>query len=106
LVFLTRIALLKYRLRLPGFELPEAVSLARQEFDNHLADTLEGIADRMEGKVSEVRENLEASLERLERTAVACCPGLPQEALATPLQTFLPLSRTIEQLTSVLTKEI
>jgi multidrug resistance protein MdtO len=106
LVFLTRIALLKYRLRLPGFELPEAVSLAQQEFDNELAGTLEGIADRMEGKVSEVRENLEASLERLERTAVACCPGLPQKALATPLQTFLPLSRTIEQLTSVLNREI
>jgi hypothetical protein len=106
LLFLTRIALVKYRLRLPGFELPEPVTRAQQEFDNELAGTLEGIADRMEGKVPEARENLEASLERLEQTTVARCPGPPQEALATPLQTFLPLSRTIEQLTSVLNQEI
>jgi hypothetical protein len=32
--FVTRIALLKYRLQIPGFELPKAVRLAQQEFDD------------------------------------------------------------------------
>jgi multidrug resistance protein MdtO len=50
LIFLTRIALWKYRLQLPGFELPESVRQAQREFDNELAMTLEGMADRMEGK--------------------------------------------------------
>jgi hypothetical protein len=59
----------------------------------------------MEGKVLDVRENLEASLERLEETALVQYPQLPQEALPAPLQTFLPLSRTIEGFTSALDKE-
>jgi multidrug resistance protein MdtO len=40
LLFLTRIALWKYRAQLPGFELPEAVRTAEQEFDSRLANTL------------------------------------------------------------------
>jgi multidrug resistance protein MdtO len=106
LLFLTRIVLLRYRLQLPGFELPEPVRLAQLEFDDRLAATLDGMADRMEGKGPEVRENLEDSLERLEQTTLTCCPELPKEALATPLQTFLPLCRRIESLTSALDKEI
>jgi hypothetical protein len=35
---------------------------------------LDGMADRMEGKGLEVRENLEDSLERLEQTTLTCCP--------------------------------
>ena len=105
MIFVTRIGLLKYRLQLPGFELPEAVRLAQQEFDNRLAKTLDGMADRMEGKGPEVRENLEDSLERLEQTFQTCCPEEPQEALGAQLQTFLPLSRRIESLTSALDKE-
>ena len=38
---MTRIALLKYLLQLPGFELPEAVRVALQEFDDDLAKMLE-----------------------------------------------------------------
>jgi len=106
LLFVTRIALLKYRLQLPGFELPEAVRLAQQEFDNRLAKTLDGMADRMEGKGPEVRENLQDSFERLEQTTLICCSELPKEALAAQLQTFLPLSRRIQSLTSTLDKEI
>jgi multidrug resistance protein MdtO len=106
LLFLTQIALLKYRLQLPGFELPEPVRLAEQDFDNRLAKTLDAMADRTEGKGPEVRENLEDSLERLEQTTLTCCPESPKEALATPLQTFLPLCRRIESLTSALDKEI
>ena len=105
-IFVTRTALLKYRLQLPGFELPEAVRVAQQEFDNRLAETLDGMAGRMEGKAPEKKENLEDSLERLEQTIRTCCSEQPQDVLAARLQTFLPLSRRIGDLTISLSKEI
>jgi multidrug resistance protein MdtO len=105
-IFVTRIALLKYRLQLPGFELPEAVQVAQQEFDNRLAETLEGMADRMEGKAPEAKESLEGSLERLEQTIRTCSSEEPQGMLAARLQTFLPLSCRIESLASALDKQI
>jgi multidrug resistance protein MdtO len=106
MIFVTRIALWKYRIQLPGFELPEAVRVAQQGFDDRLAETLDGMAGRMEGKAPEVEENLKDSLERLEQTIRTCCSQEAQEALAARLQTFLPLSRRIESLTSALDKEI
>jgi multidrug resistance protein MdtO len=105
-LFLTRIALLKYRLQLPGFELPPAVRVGQQEFDDHLAKTLDGMADRMEGKAPEGRDNLEHSLERLEQTIQSCCSEGPQGLLTAELQTFLALSRSIESVTISLDKEI
>ena len=105
MIFVTRIALLKYRLQLPGFELPEAVRVAQQEFDNRLAGTLDGMADRLEGKAPEVRVNIEDSLERLEQTIRTSCSEEPQEMPAR-LQTFLALSRRIESLTASQDKEI
>jgi multidrug resistance protein MdtO len=106
MIFVTLTALQKYRFQLSGLELPEAVRLARQEFDNGLANTLDGIADRMEGKVSGPGENLEDSLERLEQTALAGHREASEEAQASPLQSFLTLSRRIEGLASTLDKEI
>ena len=41
LLFITRVALFRYRLQLPGFELPGALRRAQQDFDEHLARTLE-----------------------------------------------------------------
>jgi multidrug resistance protein MdtO len=107
LIFLTRIALLKYRLQLPGFELPEPVGVAQQEFDNELAVTLEGMADRIEGAVSERRGKLEDSLKHIDQAAVAAgYPEPPGEGPTSQLQTFLTLSRRIERLASALDKEI
>jgi multidrug resistance protein MdtO len=105
-LFLIRVALLKYRLRLAGFDLPEPVELAQQEFDEEVAKVLDGMADRMAGKVSERRDNLEQSLERLEETIRSCCSEGPQKLLTAELQTFLALSRSIESLTMSLSKEI
>jgi len=105
-LFLTRTVLIKYRLRLHGFELPEAVQVAQREFDDNLAKMLDGMADRMAGKESERRDNLEHSLERLEETTRSCCSAGPQELLTAELQTFLALSRNIESLTMSLSKEI
>jgi multidrug resistance protein MdtO len=105
-LFLTRIVLLKYRLQLPGFELPEAVRVAQQEFDDNLAKMLEGMADRMEGKASQEKDNFEDSFERLEQTIRSCCSEGPQELPTAKLQTFLALSRSIESVTMSLSKEI
>jgi hypothetical protein len=106
LLFLMQIAWLKYRLQLPGFELPEAIRVAQQEFDDRLARMLEGMADRIEGRAPKERENFEDSFERLEQQTRTCCSEKPQEALAAQLQTFLTLSRRIDSLTISLDKEI
>jgi multidrug resistance protein MdtO len=106
MIFMTRIALLKYRFQLPGFELPEAVRVAQQEFDDRLAAMLEGMADRVEGKATEGREGYEDSFERLKQEIQTCCLEASQEARAAQLQTFLALSRRIDSLTISLDKEI
>src|SRR5713226_4977414 len=80
-LFLTRVALLKYRLQLRGFELPQAVRVGQQEFDDNLAKMLDGMADRMDGKASEGKGNLEHSFERLEQTTRSCCSEGPQGLL-------------------------
>jgi multidrug resistance protein MdtO len=102
-LFVTRIALLKYRLQLAGFELPEAVRGAQREFDDQLASMLDGMADRMEGQTAEERARLEGALERLGQTIQTCCPG---ESRTTEIQTFLALSRSIESVTISLDREI
>jgi multidrug resistance protein MdtO len=106
IVFLTRIALWKYRARLPGFELPEPVRVAQQEFDHELAQKLDNIADRMQGKAHAGKENMEDLLEHLEQAIRTCCSEGRQELPSPELQTFLALSRNIESLTTSLSKEI
>jgi multidrug resistance protein MdtO len=104
-LFLLRIALWKYRAQLPSFELPAAVLLAQQEFDNRAADVLNSMADRMEGKASANPSGIKETLERLENVVQNCCSGQPQ-ALASQLQTFLLLSRKTESLESSLSNLI
>jgi multidrug resistance protein MdtO len=98
--------LLKYRLRLSGFDLPEPVERAQQDFDEDMAKVLEGMADRMAGKVAERKDNLEHSFDRLEQTIRSCCSEGSQELLTAKLQTFLALCRNIESVTVSLDKEI
>jgi hypothetical protein len=98
--------LIKYRLRLHGFELSEAVRVAQQEFDDNLAKVLDGMADRMEGKASQEKETFEDSFKRLEQTIQSCCSEGPQELPTADLQTFLALSRSIESVAISLDKEI
>ena len=106
MLFVTRVSLLKYRLKLPGFELPEPVRLAQQEFDECLTKVLEEMADRLEGKAGEKAGCLETSLARLEEIVKTCSSATAQGALADHLQTFLPLLRRIEGLTVSLNHEI
>jgi multidrug resistance protein MdtO len=105
-LFVTRIALVKYRLQLPGFELPETVRVAQQQFDDRLARMLDRLADRMEGKPPKETDRFEDAFERLEQTVRHCCSEGPQELLTAEMQAFLALSRSIENVTISLDKEI
>jgi multidrug resistance protein MdtO len=105
-LFLTQVALLKYRLQLPGFELPEAARAAEREFDDRLARILEGMADRLEGRASQEKETFEDPFERLERTIRSCCSEGPRKVPTAELQTFLALCRSAESLTISVNKEI
>jgi multidrug resistance protein MdtO len=102
MIFITRIALLKYRLGLSGFELPETVHAAQQKFDETLAQLLDGIADRFEEKTPQEKSQVE-HLEKWIQTLTQEEAGAKTSA---QMQTFLSLSRSIENLTVSLDKEI
>jgi multidrug resistance protein MdtO len=104
-LFVTRIALLKYRLQLSGFELPEAVDRAQGEFDDRLASALDSMANRMEGKAPAREGAFENAFEPLEVAVRSCCSEGPQPVMTQKLQTFLALSRNIDSLTTSLEKE-
>ena len=70
------------------------------------AKILDGMADRLETKSSQEKDNFENSFEGLEQTIHTCSSEGPQKLLTAELQTFLALSRSIESLTTSLSKEI
>jgi uncharacterized membrane protein YdbT with pleckstrin-like domain len=86
--------------------LPNDIRVAQQQFDEETATVLDGIADRIEGNGAKVRESLQDSLERLEKITLTCCAGSSGGALATHLQTVLPLYGRIAELTTALDREI
>ncbi len=106
LLFVTEIALWKYRARLPGFELPRTVGVAQRAFDDELARALEAMADRIEGRPSSQAKLSKASLAHLERAVRAYDAPEPQQKLASRLQALLSLNRRIESLATSLQKEI
>jgi len=106
ILFLTRIALWKYRAQLPGFELPEEIQTAQREFDYELAAKLNAIANVMESKAMSVKKLDQKSLDRLERTIQTYTPKDADAQLAGHLQAFLSLCRTSENLTISLNKEL
>jgi len=105
MLFLTRIALWKYRIQLPGLELPQSVALAQQEFDHDLATTLDGMADRMEGKTFEGSDNFKRSVNSLDQTIRTYYSGTSHE-VAAQFGVFLSLSHRIESLTLSLDEEM
>jgi len=70
MLFITRVALWRYRLQVPGFEMPAPVARAQQEFDKRLADVLDGMANRMSGKTSDRHNGFRISVEDLEKTGL------------------------------------
>ncbi len=106
MVFVTRIALFKYRLHLPGFELPEPMQSAQQKVDREFAARLERMADRLEGKAPAPQAAIDDSINALERAASQCCTNESPEFPAAKLQTFLPLSRRVDTLVRSVEQEI
>lgn len=99
MLFIMRVALWRYRVRVSGFELPAPVATAQQKFDEALADVMDGMADRSEGKTSQGKDDFEDAFEGLERTVRSYRSEGPQGLLAPELQAFLALSRRIADLT-------
>jgi multidrug resistance protein MdtO len=105
MIFITRLVLWKYRARLPGFELPEAIHPAQEEFDERLAKALEGMADRTEGHESTQKQDLSKAYAQLEQAAWKSSPKT-QNQFSPQIESFLLLSRRIALLTDSLEKEI
>jgi multidrug resistance protein MdtO len=105
MIFITRLVLWKYRARLPGFELPEAIQPAQEEFDNGLAKALEGMADRREGNESTQKQDLSKAYAQLEQAAWKTSPKT-QSQFSPQIESFLLLSRRIALLADSLEKEI
>jgi len=105
-LFLSCVALVKYRLQLPGFELPEPVRLAQQGFEECLARTLDGMADGLEGKAREGAQNLEVALAQLKDSVRTSGSAESRETLSTNLKALLPLCERITGLAVSLGKEL
>jgi len=106
LLFLMETTWLKYRLQLPGFELPEELREAQLEFDDEFARTLESMADRFEGRRSTRNAEFENSFKRLERNIQTCYSRNSSQQVIAQLQTFQSLCRRIGSLTMSLANEI
>jgi multidrug resistance protein MdtO len=106
MLFLTVLATSKYRMRLPGFELPEPLITAQREFDDHLAAALELEVDRVEGRSSASPPSLQPSLAALERTVEIYDSQASAEPSAARFQAFLALHRRLEHLTTSLSAAV
>ena len=104
MLFLTEIALWKYRAQLPGFELPKALVTQQRQFDEGLASTLEGLADRLEGRSSK-SPSFEDSVAHHEGNAEVCAKA-PEQTFSDRDSALLSLRRRIQNLTNSLTQEI
>jgi multidrug resistance protein MdtO len=97
-LFVMRIASLKYRLQLPGFDLADSVRLSQQAYDEHSAQMLEEMVGLVEHGTSVPEDRSERSRELLKNTLEAA-----QDARA---ESFITLLRGIDDLTATLTFEI
>jgi multidrug resistance protein MdtO len=105
-LFIMRSASLKYRLQLPGFVVPEAVTASLQAYDECSARMLENLADRMEGKAPQRAPVSADSSALLGQTLELCRVDEPRLLLSEHGATFVPLLREIDRLTNRLTNEI
>jgi multidrug resistance protein MdtO len=105
-LFVMRIALLKYRLRVPGFEVPETVRRSQEAYDELCARALEQMADRVDGCERSHADQGEQSVairkDALRNTELEIRRELP----AAQAQSFVMLLEAIDVLTTSLTGEI
>jgi multidrug resistance protein MdtO len=102
-LFVMRIASLKYRFQVPGFELSEAVQRSQQAYDQLSARMLEEMADRIERVSSQESED---SSELLEQTIEKYCTEDSQQGPYAHVWSFPTLLRRIDSLTNSLAGEV
>jgi multidrug resistance protein MdtO len=105
-LFVMRIASLKYRLRLPGFELPEGVRLRHQAYDEHSAYMLEEMAEWIERNAPDAGSSIQQSHELLNRTLEEIHGEEPAHLSPSHAASFVALLRSIDALTTSLASEI
>jgi multidrug resistance protein MdtO len=105
-LFVMRNTSLKYRLQLPGFELPESVRLLQQAYDERSARILEEMADQVGGREHSDADQGEQSVatrkEALRNTELEARRELPPAQA----QSFVTLLEAIDVLTTSLGGEI
>jgi len=103
-LFVMRNASLKYRLQLPGFELPESVRLLQQAYDERSARMLEEMADWIDGREHSDADLVEQSAatrkEALRNTELEARRELP----SAQAQSFVTLLDAIDVLTTSLAR--
>jgi multidrug resistance protein MdtO len=104
-LFLMRLGAIKYRLKFPGFELPEAMSLAQKTYDDRSARLLEEIADSVDRRAAPVNRMATDPVDLL-GPVLQACTGEAQRVPKARLYSFVELLRGIDNLTSSLAKEI
>ena len=104
ILFLTEIALWKYRAQLPGFELPKALISQQRKFDDSLALTLEGMADRLEERSSERTILVDSVAHQAGNAEVY--PKASEQTFSDRESGLISLRRRVQNLTLSLTEEI
>ena len=99
-LFVMRIASLKYRFQVPGFELPEPIRLAQRAYDDRSVQILEEMAERIEGSVRQREPAPEDAFELLEKTIEAYYEE-SQQSPAAHVWSFTTLLRGIDSLTNI-----
>lgn len=105
ILFIVQIALLKYRLRFPSFEVPEQVLQAEQAFDTRVAERLEDMADHVSGKEVPMQRSLEPLVPPLEMSIQENCPSELPDCLPA-VRSLLPLCRKVAQILLSLEQEM
>jgi multidrug resistance protein MdtO len=105
-LFLMRIASLKYRLQLPGFEMPDSVRLRQQTYDEASARMLEEMADRVEGRERQVGSGADEMGELIRRKLQDAEAAAKRELPVAQAHSFVTLLGEIDGLTNSLAGQI
>ena len=105
-LFLMRNASWRYRVQLPGFELPERTRLRHQAYDEHSALMLEEMADRIESNASHEGNSIEESHELLNRMVEEIQGEEPAQLPPDRAALLIALIRRIDDLTTSIASHI
>ena len=105
-LFVMRITSLKYRLQAPGFELPEAVRLRQEAYDDASARILEEMADRIEKPLPVIATGAEELHQLLNRRLQDTDAEALRDLPVTQAESFITLLHGIDALTNSLATEV